>query len=322
MASEKPKLSRAGTMQQTAEEGAEFLARQGFDGHEAAAVTEHCEGGDDEQEEQGDDDNEPSPKRLKRQSTMAATAKEGSEFLQREGYISDSPEGTPPDQSDDDQETPKVKRATTMEVTAKEGAEFVARMQGTKEKTVTFEDQVPRLQRDSTIDVTVKEGEEFLKRTGGIKDTESEDDSSAEEEHATETASRPKLQRDSTIDVTVKEGEEFLRRSGALPNEDGDEERSTNDDNEGDEAEVADEQDDEECVPLLARDTTMKETAKIGEQFVGEDGRAESRSQTKLLREAEQESGSANTGRAPLKRAGTMDVTKAEGEEFLKRKKT
>ncbi len=50
---------------------------------------------------------------------------------------------------------------------------------------------------------------------------------------------------------------------------------------------------------------------QIGEQFVGEDGRAESRSQTKLLREAEQESGSANTGRAPLKRAGTMDVTKA-----------
>lgn len=50
---------------------------------------------------------------------------------------------------------------------------------------------------------------------------------------------------------------------------------------------------------------------QIGEQFVGEDGCAESRSQTKLLREAERESGSANTGRAPLKRAGTMDVTKA-----------
>ena len=49
---------------------------------------------------------------------------------------------------------------------------------------------------------------------------------------------------------------------------------------------------------------------QIGEQFVGEEGRAESRSQTKLLREAEQESGS-DAGRTPLKRAGTMDITKA-----------
>ena len=44
---------------------------------------------------------------------------EGAEFLQREGFSSDSPEGTPPDQLCDDQGTPKVKRATTMEVTAK-----------------------------------------------------------------------------------------------------------------------------------------------------------------------------------------------------------
>lgn len=209
-----------------------------------------------------------------------------------------------------------------MEVTAKEGAEFVSRMQGTK-KTVTFKHQVPKLQRDSTIDVTVKEGEEFLQRTGGIIE-DSGDDSKAEtaEEDTTETHSRPKLQRDSTIDVTVKEGEEFLRRSGGLAEEEGDEECSGNDDEDDNEAEGQDEKNEDNCVPSLVRDTTMKETAKIGEKFVGEEGRAESRSQTAILRETERESGSTNPDRAPLKRAGTMDVTKAEGEEFLKRKKT
>ena len=58
-------------------EGAEFLARHGFDGREDEA--EHCEADKpDEQEEQRSDDsdkNEPSPERFKRQSTMAVTAK-------------------------------------------------------------------------------------------------------------------------------------------------------------------------------------------------------------------------------------------------------
>ena len=63
------------------QEGAEFLARHGFDGREATVAAEYCEADDEEQEEQKSDDDEPSPKRLKRQSTMAATAKVNSEFI-------------------------------------------------------------------------------------------------------------------------------------------------------------------------------------------------------------------------------------------------
>lgn len=233
---------------------------------------------DKKQEELDNDDIETTPKRLKRQSTMAETAKEGAVFLQREGYSADSPDRTPADSSEEDQETPKVKRASTMEVTA-------------------------------------KEGQEFLQRTGEINENELEEGSA-------DTPSRPKLQRDSTIDVTVKEGEEFLRRSGALSEEGGDEISIGKDDEDDDDTRAQDEENNDECIPSLVRDTTMKETAKIGKQFVSEEGRAELQSQTAVLREAERESGTTKPHRAPLKRAGTMDVTKAEGEEFLKRKRT
>lgn len=61
---------------------------------------------------------------------------------------------------------------------------------------------------------------------------------------------------------------------------------------------------------------TPRHYFQIGEKFVGEEGRAESRSQTAILRETERESGSTNPDRAPLKRAGTMDVTKAVNLSF------
>lgn len=311
MASKRPKFSRAGTMQQTAEEGVEFLERHGIES--PLAEFEHgIQVNDHKKQADLGNDTETTPIRLKRQSTMAETAKEGAEFLQREGYTSDSPDGSLSSPLEEEQETPKVKRASTMEVTAKEGAEFLSRMEDEKKKTVRFKSHVPKLQRDSTIDLTVKEGEEFLKRTGGIKEN-------GPEEHSVDTPSRPKLQRDSTIDVTVKEGEEFIRRSGAMLEEKGDEISSGNHDEDDDDTGVRDDENDNGGVPSLVRDSTMKETAKIGEQFVGEEGRAESRSQTAVLREAERESG---TTKPPLKRAGTMDVTKAEGEEFLKRKRT
>ena len=54
------------------------MARHGFESHEAATSAEQEHGDkdndDNEQEEESNDDTEPSPKRLKRQSTMAVTA--------------------------------------------------------------------------------------------------------------------------------------------------------------------------------------------------------------------------------------------------------
>lgn len=48
-----------------------------------------------------------------------------------------------------------------------------------------------------------------------------------------------------------------------MAEEEGDEECSGNDDEDDNEAEGQDEKNEDNCVPSLVRDTTMKETAKV-----------------------------------------------------------
>ncbi|KAJ8022076.1 hypothetical protein HOLleu_39466 [Holothuria leucospilota] len=171
-----PELKRDTTMKATAEEGAEFLKRQGNE--------------DLVYKEEGDDDKPKMPK----DTTIQATVKEAEKILENENIDEDAKTRGDQERIDAakaESEPPKVPRDNTMVTTAAEGKEIIgdeavgetrAQTQAMKDSAeeVTAggdakEDNEASLKRTSTMAETIQEGEEFLKKqktSNGDSETE------------------------------------------------------------------------------------------------------------------------------------------------------
>jgi len=189
MESNPPELKRDGTMQVTAQEGAEFLKRSGAE--DLIPVVD------------GEGDAKPE---VKRDTTMAATLKEGEAFLEQAGQP-DETARTRGDQekveaAEAESEVPAVPRDNTMQVTAKEGEELLAGevLGGTRAETEAI--------KEVDDDAVVVEGDEDDDEDDDEVDDEEEN--GEEEEEADEEQAN--LKRTITMTETLAEGEEFLKR--------------------------------------------------------------------------------------------------------------
>jgi len=145
---------------------------------------------------------------LKRDSTMAATAKEGAEILKGEdlGKTRAESAAKKADEENNEEKQPN----------------------GDSEPSSSNEDEKPAVKRDGTMVATAAEGEEFLKAAGheadastrgeaaavkaAIEESEKEQENGQTEEESKEEEEKPDLKRKSTMAETVEEGEEFLKR--------------------------------------------------------------------------------------------------------------
>jgi len=128
---EKPSLQRVGTMQVTAEEGTQFLEKQGHttDARTRGEAAAENENGDEKSEETAEsaEETEPTekaPAPLKRTHTMAETVKEGEEFLKRQKTDDDTNAETA--KETEEQEEMKEDEEEKAEETASETKEEVA----------------------------------------------------------------------------------------------------------------------------------------------------------------------------------------------------
>ncbi|XP_033095420.1 uncharacterized protein LOC117100000 [Anneissia japonica] len=179
---------------------------------------------------------------LKRDGTMQVTAKEGIEYLKRQGKEDLVPEtnanGDKTDSSNGDK--PAVPREGTMEATIKDGERFLestggelpeeVRTRGDQEKIDSEqkeESDLPPVVREGTMVATAKAGDEFLgddkplgetrQQSKAIADAEEEengdegenDEDSNEADEGDETAA---LKRTHTMAETLEEGEAFLKK--------------------------------------------------------------------------------------------------------------
>ncbi|XP_071945071.1 uncharacterized protein [Antedon mediterranea] len=173
---------------------------------------------------------------LKRDGTMQVTAKEGIEYLKREGKEDLIPETNSNGNTPDD-DKPEIPRDGTMQATLKDGKEFLestggqlpeeVRTRGDQEKLAEAEDDVPAVVRDNTMVATAKAGDEFLGEDKPLGETrtqskaiaeaqdeengeEDEDEDSKDEEEEEDEAVA--LKRTHTMAETLEEGEAFLKK--------------------------------------------------------------------------------------------------------------
>ncbi|KXJ14269.1 high mobility group nucleosome-binding domain-containing protein 5 [Exaiptasia diaphana] len=191
-----PDLKRDSTMTVTAKEGEAFLetAGQVHEDAKTRAQQKHIE--ENANEEPAAED---SPSKLARTTTMAATAKEGTDLL-------------------DGEELGKT-RAETETLKEKEEETNGAEHNGDGD---VHEDEKPALKRDGTMQVTAKEGAELLEGHDTEAGTRAEakavqeaikqsTEENGENEEQTEEE-KPDLKRKSTMDATVEEGQEFIKK--------------------------------------------------------------------------------------------------------------
>ncbi|PIK49444.1 putative nucleolin [Apostichopus japonicus] len=176
MADSAPELKRDSTMKATAEEGAEFLKRQGG---EDLVYTEDAE----------------KPK-LTKDTTIQATVKEAEKILENENIDEDAKTRGDQERIDAakaESEPPKVPRENTMVATAAEGKEILGdeEVGETRAQTKVIkeaaevtaggdakEENEASLKRTSTMADTIQEGEEFLKKqktSNGDSETKKEE---------------------------------------------------------------------------------------------------------------------------------------------------
>jgi len=191
-------LKRQGTMDKTASEAEKYLGRgtkkRGRPSSRSASpkktATKRAASSSPKKKK-------VSPKKIKRQGTMAVTAAEGEKFVDHESTPkkkspspkrkSPSPKKKSPSPKKAKKEEPKkIKRQGTMAVTAAEGGDFLAK-EDEKEKEKEEEekeddedkpkkrgakkkdDSPSKLKRQGTMAVTATEGQAFVKKSPGRK---------------------------------------------------------------------------------------------------------------------------------------------------------
>lgn len=186
----------------TAKEGEEFLEEHGKV-HEDAKTRA--------QQKELEENEEDAASKLKRTSTMAATAQEGSDLLGDEergktrsetaAMKETDEEGDQEESGEDDDEEDEEEANGNCEENA-----------GDK----------PAVKRDGTMVVTAAEGEKFLENEGHTVDggTRGEteavkaaiEESEADKQNGEKEEDKQDLKRKGTMQETVEEGEEFLKR--------------------------------------------------------------------------------------------------------------
>lgn len=186
----------------TAKEGEQFLEEHGKV-HEDAKTRA--------QQKELEENEEDAASKLKRTSTMAATAQEGSDLLGDEergktrsetaAMKETDEEGDQEESGEDDDEEDEEEANGNCEENA-----------GDK----------PAVKRDGTMVVTAAEGEKFLENEGHTVDggTRGEteavkaaiEESEADKQNGEKEEDKQDLKRKGTVQETVEEGEEFLKR--------------------------------------------------------------------------------------------------------------
>ncbi|XP_015779631.1 PREDICTED: eukaryotic translation initiation factor 5B-like [Acropora digitifera] len=192
MAEEAPTLKRDTTMTVTVKEGEAFL-------EEHPKV--HGEAKTRAQQKEIEESEEDASIKVKRTSTMAATAQEGSDLLGDEERGKTRSETAAKNTEDNKEEDKNIEENGDCE---ENGAEK------------------PAVKRDGTMVVTASEGEKFLEEAGHTIDggTRGEveaiktalKESEADEENRNEDVEKPDLKRKGTMQETIEEGEEFLKK--------------------------------------------------------------------------------------------------------------
>lgn len=190
---------------------------------------------------------------LKRDSTMAVTAKEGEAFLEEHGGVHENAKTRAQqkeiEESEEDSAT-KLKRTSTMAATAQEGSDLL----GDKE-----------LGKTRSETATLKNAEDEDRD----EDEKDAPENSEEENDLEENGSdKPAVKRDGTMTVTASEGEKFLQDAGHTVDGGtrGESEAVKAAIEESAEAEQNGEKDEEK--PDLKRKGTMQETVEEGEEFI------------------------------------------------------
>ncbi|KAK3738108.1 hypothetical protein QZH41_013839, partial [Actinostola sp. cb2023] len=188
-----PDLKRDSTMAATAKEGEAFLETQGkvHDDAKTRAQQKQKEENANCEEAEGED----SPNKLSRTTTMAATAKEGSEILAGEELGKTRGE------------TQNLKE----NVDDKEDSNGVEDANGDGSKDGVDDEEKPAMKRDDTMTVTAKEGAVLLEGHDTEAGTRAEAkaakaaiEESVEENGEKEDEEKPDLKRKTTIDTTVE----------------------------------------------------------------------------------------------------------------------
>lgn len=154
---------------------------------------------------------------LKRDSTMAVTAKEGAEILKGEDLGKTRAESATKKTDEDNNESEN----------GSSEAEEEKHSNGTDSEDAK-DDEKPAVKRDGTMVATAAEGEEFLKSAGhdgdsttrgeaaavkaAIEESEKDKENGQTPEESKEEEEKPDLKRKTTMAETVEEGEEFLKK--------------------------------------------------------------------------------------------------------------